>query len=149
MTTIYYQFYGVKKGTYDYHILVIFLNIPYSTFYGVRTGMTKLYQFCLTYTVYSIYWVLISNLIRYLYITRSSPVYVVLIIINFRKIQGYVYYFRKKNPMAMFIWKAMFIDFKENYHAYVYMRPTFIQHSRVCQRNKMELNFTTYLLQSA
>ena len=34
----------------------------------------------------------------------------------------------------MFIWKATFIDFEENYHAYVYMRPTFIQHSRV-QRN--------------
>ena len=33
--------------------------------------------------------------------------------------------------MAMFIWKATFIDFEENYHAYVYMRPTFIQHSRV------------------
>ena len=31
----------------------------------------------------------------------------------------------------MFIWKATFIDFEENYHAYVYMRPTFIQHSRV------------------
>ena len=33
--------------------------------------------------------------------------------------------------MAMLIWKATFIDFEENYHAYVYMRPTFIQHSRV------------------
>ena len=34
----------------------------------------------------------------------------------------------------MFIWKATFIDFEENYHAYVYMRPTFIQHSRVVVR---------------
>ena len=38
--------------------------------------------------------------------------------------------------MAMFIWKATFIDFEENYHAYVYMRPTFIQHSRVYDLNK-------------
>ena len=35
----------------------------------------------------------------------------------------------------MFIWKATFIDFEENYHAYVYMRPTFIQHSRVLEKH--------------
>ena len=43
----------------------------------------------------------------------------------------------------MFIWKATFIDFEENYHAYVYMRPTFIQHSRVHNRPFLENCFQT------
>ena len=42
----------------------------------------------------------------------------------------------------MFIWKATFIDFEENYHAYVYMRPTFIQHSRVLTTYHVAVNST-------